>query len=754
MIVSGKARVRSLLDELASRSSDPEFFAGLGILPNPDRILRKRGDRPDVLADILTDSHVWGVVQIRTGAVLGTEWLVEPASTRRADRMAAQLCTEMFGWMDMDHLIRTVLDAVLYGHRLMEVLWSRDGGMWIPERIADRPNRRLVYGEDGEPRLRTRKAPITGEAVPAGKLLIARYCASDENPYGEATLSRCLWPHAFKVGGIKFWLVMLEKYGTPWVQGEMPSGTAPEEMRRFRDDLAAAVQDAVLVTQAGNAIRFHEAAGKAASADMYDAFVGHQDRAISKAILGQTLTTEVGSTGSYAAANTHNDVRQDLVEADKRLVCATLDTLLRWVTEINVPGATPPRFKFYEQDVVPTELGTFLDGARKWLRIPERWARARLHIPEPEDGEPVLPGDTATSADMPIVAAFAASDESQTWLDELHAQALERWRAWATQTERAVREAAGADLSTVVAVGLPELATLFEEVLGPAALSAHADVEDELREAASFAAGITPHPLPWPEAVALFQDRVALTPDQWRALAPELKAQAWTMAGAAQIEDVRRAQADLTRIIRDGGTVDDFRRSWPGLDHRQAETTFRNAVQGAYNAARWEASRSPRVLARRPYTEYQTAGDDRVRPEHAALDGLVLRTDDPAWQTIWPANGHNCRCTTRTVSREEALRRGLTIEEGDAILTTPRRVPGTSAAVVPRPDSGWDAPPNVAWRPAWSELPETMVRPFAQQADAHWREALADTEGAPDREAWFQRLGLDPALLARLLGGL
>ena len=41
---------------------------------------------------------------------------------------------------------------------------------------------------------------------------------------------------------------------------------------------------------------------------------------ISKAVLGQTLTTEIGSTGSYAAANTHMAVRQDIIDADKNLL--------------------------------------------------------------------------------------------------------------------------------------------------------------------------------------------------------------------------------------------------------------------------------------------------------------------------------------------------------------------------------------------------------------------------------------------------
>ena len=64
--------------------------------------------------------------------------------------------------------------------------------------------------------------------------------------------------------------------------------------------------------------------------------------------------------------------------------------------------------------------------------------------------------------------------------------------------------------------------------------------------------------------------------------------------------------------------------------------------------------------------QYRTAGDSKVRPEHAALNGVTLPQSDPFWETYYPPNGWNCRCTViqvrrskyDTTPRDEAMARG------------------------------------------------------------------------------------------------
>lgn len=51
--------------------------------------------------------------------------------------------------------------------------------------------------------------------------------------------------------------------------------------------------------------------------------------------------------------------------------------------------------------------------------------------------------------------------------------------------------------------------------------------------------------------------------------------------------------------------------------------------------------------------QYRTAGDHRVRREHAALHGVTLPPSDPFWNKFLPPNGWNCRCTTIQVRKDK-----------------------------------------------------------------------------------------------------
>lgn len=121
----------------------------------------------------------------------------------------------------------------------------------------------------------------------------------------------------------------------------------------------------------------------------------------------------------------------------------------------------------------------------------------------------------------------------------------------------------------------------------------------------------------------------------------------------ATTEVQRQLQRTMLEIQADNlhvrAGVKKLRAQWSnlGLDERnsfQIEAIFRTQTQLAFAAGNAEIMQEPEVDDILWGYKYVTAGDDRVRDSHIALDGVTLPKDDPWWQTNTPPNGWSCRC--------------------------------------------------------------------------------------------------------------
>nr|DAW55575.1 MAG TPA: minor capsid component [Caudoviricetes sp.] len=83
------------------------------------------------------------------------------------------------------------------------------------------------------------------------------------------------------------------------------------------------------------------------------------------------------------------------------------------------------------------------------------------------------------------------------------------------------------------------------------------------------------------------------------------------------------------------------------------EAEYQFAVHSAQSAANWA---NLQENTSRYWLEYRTAGDERVRANHAVLNGICLPKDDDFWTEYYPPNGWRCRCVAAEVlARENTL---------------------------------------------------------------------------------------------------
>ena len=111
------------------------------------------------------------------------------------------------------------------------------------------------------------------------------------------------------------------------------------------------------------------------------------------------------------------------------------------------------------------------------------------------------------------------------------------------------------------------------------------------------------------------------------------------------------------RFLNDVQSIDKTYNS----NYLRAEYNF--VAASAEMAGRWEQFMRD---GDRYNLQYRTQRDDKVRPEHTALDRVTLPLSDSFWEEFYPPNGWNCRCTVVQVrkskypetSHDEAMRLG------------------------------------------------------------------------------------------------
>ncbi len=337
---------QGLLGEIATRDAAGLASLGLGwlgVLPDPDPVLRKSGDDARVLEALSADYKVAASMQSRKlktllcgdygyapGALSGQE------PTPEAQGMAQALSRDLER-VDLYNCIAQILDAPYFGFTPVEILWRAEGGRLRVADLCPRPREWFAFGDRNELLfVGERGVP---EPVPQHKFILARHFPTYANPYGLRLLSRCLWPVTFKRAGIEFLMRFAERFGQPWVIGEARPNAQRPERQEMLDGLRNMVREAVAVVSGGSKVQIVESSGKG---ELQGKIVTMWDEAIAILLEGQTLTSQVGEHGSYAASNTHYQVSQDFADADKVLVRTFFADLAWTYGQVNgSPALTP-----------------------------------------------------------------------------------------------------------------------------------------------------------------------------------------------------------------------------------------------------------------------------------------------------------------------------------------------------------------------------------------------------------------------------
>lgn len=338
---------RLLSADIATRRISKDYYSIFLDLPNPDPILKSIGRDIEVYEQLRNDSRVAAVVQSRKSAVLMQKWEVSGPRS--------EFYTDVFSKYKMHQNISKILDAVLYGYQINEIMWDKIGPYIVPVDLVSKPQRWFKFDIDNNLRFLTKSNQTIGVKVPSTKFIVASNDASYDNPYGIPALSGVFWPVSFRKSGLKWWLTFIEKYGMPWTKAKAPQGTKEEEIESMADTLANMVQDAVCVYPDDYEVEIIEA-NKQSSSQSFKMFMDFCNLEIAMSILGTNLTTEVAG-GSYAASQTHQEVRFDLTESDTKIVEDAFNRLIEITEMINFgKQKETAKFNLYREEDIDKTL--------------------------------------------------------------------------------------------------------------------------------------------------------------------------------------------------------------------------------------------------------------------------------------------------------------------------------------------------------------------------------------------------------------
>lgn len=168
----------------------------------------------------------------------------------------------------------------------------------------------------------------------------------------------------------------------------------------------------------------------------------------------------------------------------------------------------------------------------------------------------------------------------------------------------------------------------------------------------------------------------------WYELWQDAHKKSFTVAKVMREDILKDIRSALDKALEEGKTFKDFSKELkPTLQKRgwwseqiiidtqgnaekiqlgsmyRLKTIYSVNMQTAYQTGRYKTQMDN--VDNRPYWEYVAVMDSATRPEHAMLNGLVYRYDDPFWKSFYPPNGWRCRCRVNALSERNITKKKI-----------------------------------------------------------------------------------------------
>ena len=550
----------------------------------------------EVFSDASSDTTLAAKLQTRTLNIINT-----PFQLTKDDRADLEKTKELQGTWFLD-VLRMIIESKYYGYSLIEFTFRSDGSV---------KKANLYPRENVIPQWDAVLPDIIGDAY----ISISQEIYQDSLVLVEADdlglLLDCARYTIFKKHAVAHWSQYQELFGIPFRYANTNS-TDKRVLDQIFSNLCEMGSAGYAIFPRGTEINFLEAS----KGDPYKVFqeaINVANQEISNRVLGSVQSTN--QEGSFAREKVNYQISEDINYADLTMVENVInDKILPLLSKwgYTFEGLT---FNFDPSWSLP--LATNQLEVDRWLA--ENYELSEEYILETY-GVPVMPKKPQAPSPKPVtaLAVFGADKYDITCCDN-HSEVNSDIRA---------------------ELDLDFLESLFRNIwegkikAGQTDTRLLLDTANELWQAVRENSGSISYATDWAsiQANSLYSFSAA------KSFAQIKEMQNYIFKDGKKLPFSEFREFALTINAQ-------YNRHW-------LRTEYDAVVRGTLMAEKWQSIQQDKDLF--PFLRYKTAEDARVRVSHKALNGVVLAVDSPFWDSYYPPNGWNCRCTVEQLLESDA----------------------------------------------------------------------------------------------------
>ncbi len=348
--------------------------------------------------------HYLSVLGTRKRQVAQLNITVEDAGEDAEAKRDGELVRDWVGAQSLEDELVSLLDAIGKGYAVSEIMWDMSENQWMPLRLEWRDPRWFEFDRiDGTTLLMRDIENQQAEMAPF-KFVVNRFQAKSGLPIRGGFARMVAWFMLFANFAYRDWAQFIETYGKPWRIGKYGQNATAEEraillraLSNLGSDAAAMIPESMLVEL------IQATTGGSSSGSVQGEFLEYTDSLISKAVLGQTLTTEAGDRGARSLGEVHDEVRHDIERSDATALSETLtrDVARPLVVLNHGERKRYPRIVIGREETI--DIARVSDALAKLvpigLEVSAKAVREKLGFAEPENEDDVLKAATPEPMD-------------------------------------------------------------------------------------------------------------------------------------------------------------------------------------------------------------------------------------------------------------------------------------------------------------------------------------------------------------------